>query len=95
MSDTVPLVEKTCIPIGDTDPKDSRAINEVARDSWPKMVTSQTHFHGFDDDKVIYRGPVDTRLYDDSDIEMMYNSDTVTVVEEVEDPITNTGGKEA
>ena len=78
------IIEKRAYPIGDFEPDNTSAIFEVARDSWPKLVATETTPHRKDGDAVIYRGPADMRMYDDEDVEMMYDSDTVTVVGEVQ-----------
>lgn len=83
-SDRTVIIEKRTYPIGDFEPENTSAIFEVARDSWPKLVATETVPHRKDGDAVIYRGPADLRMYDDEDIQMMKDSDTVAVVAEVE-----------
>jgi hypothetical protein len=82
--DKTVIIEKRAYPISVFEPDNTSAIFEVARDSWPKLVATETVPHRTDGDAVIYRGPADTRLYDAEDIELMHESDTVTVVGEVE-----------
>lgn len=76
------IIEKCAYPIADFDPENTSAIFEVARDSWPKLVGTETTVHEVNRDAVIYRGPADMRLYDEDDIRMMKESDTTTVVED-------------
>lgn len=83
-TDRTVIIEKRVYPIGDFEPDNTSAIFEVARDSWPKLVATETVPHRTDGDAVIYRGPVDLRMYDEEDVQMMHDSDTVTVVGEVE-----------
>jgi len=78
------MIEKKCFPIGDVDPNDTSAIFEVARDSFPKLIATETALHRQEGDAVYYRGPADLRMYDEQDIQIMKESDTVTVVAEVE-----------
>jgi len=82
--DRTVIIEKRAYPIGEFEPDNTSAIFEVARDSWPKLVATETAPHRSDGDAIIYRGPADLRLYDAEDIELMHKSDTVTVVCEAE-----------
>jgi len=74
------IVEKRTIPITDTPATNDEVIMEVARDSWPKLIPSETRVYAKEDGRVIYHGEVDERWYDEDDMQMMRDSNTVTVV---------------
>jgi hypothetical protein len=83
MSDA-PIIEKRGTIFTDADPSDSRVVNEMARDSWPKLIPSETEVVDTDGDIIVYRGPADDQLYDEDDYARMRRADTVTVVESVD-----------
>jgi hypothetical protein len=81
MKSDAPVIEKRGTIFTDADPSDPRVINEMARDSWPKLIPSETEVVDTDGDIIVYRGPADGRLYDEDDYARMRRADTVTVVE--------------
>jgi hypothetical protein len=63
MSETI-VFQKIGIPITNTDPNEKTVRQEIARDSWPKLVTERTHYVGdTDDGKHVFEGVVDTDYY--------------------------------